>query len=496
MSIILKNIKLFILFFICLNQSKEKKLIFLPFSLKRININSNYNTINFLNDNFQKEIILQFNIGTPLQKVNGILDQASDCFKFKQIKLDNYYNKDRYRPYLSTSVNKRNGRNIIDIMTFQNISNNYSIEFSIDNYKTATNNSYTPSIGLNTPLLLSSTDCPNLFLNLKKKGIINKLIWTIEYKNNYSGNFVIGEDLTEYDEIKYPKSIYYTLYLNLRYFITFDSVYVENKYENNNYLDNNIKFNLNSTKIFIQINYGFIIAPNEYKNIIDQIYFNNLFNKNICICETINYKFNNNSQSNMEYYVYSCYEKLFINQKNNYYNNFPNLIFSSKSIEKNLKFTNNDLFVHINNKYYFLIIFQKFTKKNDIIWYFGEPFYKKYTFSMNFDAKTIGFYIQKDKNYIESKDSNNNDRINKKNKEKKINDIYRIIKFVFEILVLIILILIAYYIAISIKERRKKRTNELNDNYEYLCKKDINNNKNPNNNKKQQFIELNSKIGI
>ena len=49
----------------------------------------------------------------------------------------------------------------------------------------------------------------------------------------------------------------------------------------------------------------------------------------------------------------------------------------------------------------------------------------------------------------------------------------------------------------KVKEGRKKRANELkDDSYEYISEdnKDINNNKNGQNNK--QLVELNSKLGI
>ena len=98
-----------------------------------------------------------------------------------------------------------------------------------------------------------------------------------------------------------------------------------------------------------------------------------------------------------------------------------------------------------------MILFQ-YNINKEIIWYFGEPFYKKYTFTMDLDAKTIGFYLIKEKNYIESKDLDNNNEYNKNN----INNEYKIIRFIIELIFLIILVIFAYYIAKNIKERRKK----------------------------------------
>jgi hypothetical protein len=168
----------------------------------------------------------------------------------------------------------------------------------------------------------------------------------------------------------------------------------------------------------------------------------------------------------MEYYIYSCKENSFANKKNNYYNKFPSLVFSSKSIEYNFEFTNKDLFVQINNKYYFLIIFQTLIKPGDIIWYLGEPFYKKYTFSLQFDSKAIGFYLNK------SKGIDNNNGLDDNNFKAKY-----IIIIIIGVLALIILIIATILVLIYLK-KRKKRMNELeDDNYEYVNDTSINDSK-------------------
>jgi hypothetical protein len=48
----------------------------------------------------------------------------------------------------------------------------------------------------------------------------------------------------------------------------------------------------------------------------------------------------------------------------------------------------------ISDQFYFRVIFKKNkNSKEKELWYLGEPFYKKYTFSINPDAQTIGFYV-------------------------------------------------------------------------------------------------------
>ena len=156
---------------------------------------------------------------------------------------------------------------------------------------------------------------------------------------------------------------------------------------------------------------------------------------------------------------------------------FPDLIFKSTKLEYNFELKNNDLFEQIFGKYYFLILFKNnaTTTGNDF-WYLGEPFYRKYTFSINLDAKTIGFYLNKDVNGKKSNNTKNNDKINSTDdddvKENNTNDnksTNKILKYTLEIIVVIIIAVLAYYIGVIVSQKRKKRANELKDeNYEYM----------------------------
>ena len=57
--------------------------------------------------------------------------------------------------------------------------------------------------------------CPNFIVDLKTKKIISKTIWSIKYNNKYEGEFIIGNELFEYNPIKYPKSKYSTTYIKI-----------------------------------------------------------------------------------------------------------------------------------------------------------------------------------------------------------------------------------------------------------------------------------------
>ena len=432
--------------------SKENKLLVIPFTLRKINYHSTYNSTDFLNDNLFNNILLDLNMGTPSQQVQSKIDYFSECFSMQTYNEESPPNSKLYSPILSSTIKHRVSKNFLEEFNFENFNETYMIEFSITDYKTKFNYSeynYIPILGLNIPQYRGN--CPNFFLDIKKQGLINKLIWTFEYINNNSGNFVVGEDLSYYNKSKYTEDNYYSTYINLNNLFAFDSVFVS-KNKNNSYI--------NMTQAMINNNYGLIIGPNEYKKIIGKLFFDDLINKNICSCDIVHYEYNKKSHAGLDYFIYSCDEKKIKNEKNNYFNNFPNLTFSLKAIEYDFIFTKEDLFVKINDKLFFNVIFQTNYDVKEIIWYFGQPFYKKYTFSLNFDSKTIGFYIKKEKDNDKDKEQNNNTSINKK--------LLLVILISVEVVVIIILVTLSIIYYKKLRDNRKNRVNEINDTYEYI----------------------------
>ena len=111
-----------------------------------------------------------------------------------------------------------------------------------------------------------------------------------------------------------------------------------------------------------------------------------------------------------------------------------------------------DLFYEKNGKYFFNVIFDK---NNKIQWKLGKPFLKKYVFVYDYDSKTIGFY---------------NELLPGGKKSKKI------LNFFLNILYFIIICIcgyIGFFYGKKIYDKvRKKRVNEIDDEYEYKYKKE------------------------
>ena len=71
------------------------------------------------------------------------------------------------------------------------------------------------------------------------------------------------------------------------------------------------------------------------------------------------------------------------------------LLFNLNKYNFTFNLNDDDLFMEINNKYYFLVAFPE--NKNETFYircFLGLPFYQKYRLVFNFDSKTIGFYNQ------------------------------------------------------------------------------------------------------
>ena len=123
----------------------------------------------------------------------------------------------------------------------------------------------------------------------------------------------------------------------------------------------------------------------------------------------------------------------------------------------------------------FLII----TKNDAKRWTFGIPFLKKYILTYDYDNRVIGFYRQFKRRYF----------------RRGIFFKYNIIKIIFFIFLTLVFGILAFFIGRHIfGYKRKKRLNELQENYKYEEKDEENENNNINeytrNTNQDKLIEL------
>ena len=158
----------------------------------------------------------------------------------------------------------------------------------------------------------------------------------------------------------------------------------------------------------------------------------------------------------IRYYMIICDSRFKSNLKK-----FPTLYIYSSDFSFTFNLYYNDAFFELNNKIYFLFIGKGFSDSN---WILGKSFMKKYPFIFNQDQKTIQF-VHLDK----YGDQNQNEKA----KEKNNSSFWKKIRIYFIILLIIIALVIGVFIGKIIWKIRKKRCNELDENYEYKSNNDI-----------------------
>ena len=445
-------------YIISTSTSVQKKYISIPFSIQATDNNLIFNAQSFIEKYFYKNIILDFSIGENPQITNGIINQDLSCFELieeKNISFDKNSLK-FFSPRKSTSVKLR--KEVIkisyqpdeymalgsDFFSF-NEKNNMSFLFKHVknedeiNFDEIKNNNYIVKIGMILPS--REMKCPQFFHDVKKVANLSKYIISFEFdENNNKGNLIFGDELFNYKNTKYFESQYIGSYSSQNHQIYFNEAKMILNSDNTN-----INISQGTNSIF-DYNLGFIIGLDNYKKIIELHFFDDLLNKKICSYDNVHF-------NNTNFIVYSCNEGNFESK----IKSFPKLIFVSKNFEYNFELTYADLFTKINNKYYFLVIFKEKSEKNT--WIFGQPFYKKYQFTINLDQNWVGFYNPNKEKIIPQKQESSTSGMSKTSK------------------VLLIVGLVILFIGISVgmfflgrklKNDRKRRANELtDDNYEY-----------------------------
>jgi len=283
------------------------------------------------------------------------------------------------------------------------------------------------------------------------------------FTTNYNkGYFLIGEELTDNEnsknKIEYLKCLEVQTYSQLIWGILFNHIYFK---DNEN---NDIKeiYDITNEAEFI-VNFPFIKGVNEYFRFINKNFFNELFEKNIC--KIINFiKHDIYTKENSYGYACDSNSEYFLEKLNN---NFPDLIFYNNDLNRNFTLTKKDLFAfniknEVDTNLYFLIV-NGIDNQNR--WILGIPFLKKYIFSFDYDKKRIGYYVD----YNSEKENVNAD--NHKENNFVLNKVLKIVLIIISIIIIFALGMIFNNI---FKKPKKKRANELDDEYEYNTYESIN----------------------
>ena len=463
------------------------KIVVIPF---RTNITEN--KINNISQKFlQKSLYTENLIGTPSQVININIIQNEFNFYLGEDTCNKipitYYqcsNSSTYNTKSGEIIDQDYGQGFIsqEFFSFYNLinlksnitSSNMTFFFS-KNYKVTEPQQVCAILGLRLKEKYVDYQTTNSFIEIIKKiNIINESYWSYIYfekdKNNkikninginneyimenYEGMLVFGETPHDYEPNKYKKVDLVNVLASKRYKtelywdIVFKNIYFFQK--------NNTVFNFNylvQANLDISINY--VLAPFSFFQNITEYFFKEFLNNNKC-------KFNYIIDSYLNYTFISCNKKDFNNED---IKKFPTIFFEHLDYNYTFNLTYDDLFEEFNDKIMFLIYYLKSTNE---IWRLGKIFLKKYKFIFNQDSKTIGFYK---KNYNE--DDKGEEEYGK-NAFGFLTSKNFWINLIWITACVICLGIGAYFGYNYIKKERKKKANELQDDYDYSIQDDIN----------------------
>ena len=516
---IMKSNPLFILFIIFSIILTINSLIVIPFKvnyIKETRLNRDYNSSNFISDYFYRDFYANIITGIPSKEILALLDTRSHIFEF----VDNFL--DRESLYEIIDPEKKISKSTYDStksFSFRNIS---KFEYSNIEIKTASlcsetfffyrdlsmetpttiqelkfiinegsGNDLHIRLGLNKPLTKEYQGPPHFIQSLLDVDAIKDQSWTIKFLSKNDGLFILGGEPHTYQDAekdkRYQRQYYFTTNsLSGKEFhhplsILAQKIYFkDNKGEGEDIIINENK------GCYLDYNYGFIIGTKEYKEYILKNFFDELIKLKICSYDLLNFR--DEYDVGYRYYSIRCDKfKFKLNDhKKQYYEKFPTLYIFIFDFNYNFELTKEDLFIEVNDKLYFMILFEKvlFDHPDLTYWHLGLPFLQKYEFVHNYEKQNIGFYIpyveeeeeKEEKENEEKKEEKKEEKESNTSKQKKTEEIKNkdnskinlIIIIVVIIIVDIILIIAVFCIAKKMYQKRKERANEMDDNYDYL----------------------------
>ena len=262
----------------------------------------------------------------------------------------------------------------------------------------------------------------NFIKNLYNNNLIKSESFMLVYdKNGETGNFIIDPD--EYNNQHYSNEYVYSrahynnekLNWNLK---------ASNIYYGNVSINNNIICRITS-------DFTSIISTDEYKNVIE----NNFFNMNV-------------KNGNCNFFILYDSFKLYYCNKDLDTSSIQPLKIEIKEMEYTFELRENELWEYVGDYKYFLVIFRVYYFLEDE-WTLSKPFLKKYPLIFDKRKKIIGYL---------------------KNRNIKKSSNFFDIKTIFILILFILVISLLWFITYNYKNlirQRKKRTIELSEEAEY-----------------------------
>jgi len=289
----------------------------------------------------------------------------------------------------------------------------------------------------------------NIIKDCKSKKYINNMKFILKYNNSINeGLFIIGSELKDVIDNFDENKIFIVQLTNrikqYRFGFEISKALIG---DNNFTIHTNLPGEINNDCYFI-------IAGPQYLANFSSLFFEKYFKKGIC---NINIYDNDPSLALSEKYsVIECDKGKFTEKDLKEFPNFY-LFISNYFEEKKIFFDYKDLFTETKYKYFFNIIFDNSLRSKIEL---GKIFLKKYPVNFDFDNKFLEIY-----DFYEKKSNYNNTEGKNDNFESK-----TVLYITIIIIIVVITGVFGYFLGKYLNKIRKKRANELADDYDYQTK--------------------------
>ena len=396
---------------------------------------STFNQENFSNYISENKYISKLIIGNPKQEIPLSLEFGEFYFYISHKNTSGIFDEKKSITFKNLSkkykfANIKESFVCVDNVYFNNYNNNTltnkDLKFLLVTNFNNQNLKRISQIGL-TQIILYEFNEYNFIYQLQKNKKINHYSFYYNYISDSKGKLFIGALPHEIDKKNFLENNYLKYKLNLTdktflWQIYFDSI---------NYLDKNFT----NQRVILNTEFQGIIPNNELKNLLKKYFFDEYLNNGLCLL------LNSSYHSSYSYFV--CDTRINIKK-------FKPFMFYNKELNYTFNLTYQDVFIKKNNLYYCLILYEKRNERSS--WYIGEIFLKKYLLVFEQEKGTIGFYQ------------------NNKNNSFYFN--YDLsLPWVLFFFLFFSMVFLGYLLKkITMKNKRRIRLNEIEENFEYISK--------------------------
>ena len=436
-----------------------------------------------IKDLFYKRLITHLNIGTPEKSQMLLLDTSDNDFYFTSLNPTSkskgrysfslfydfgenlFYNESESSSYILEECHEDGFHDYKEICFAKEL-----IKFNFGNHNTTKQFPIKVAKGEDEPipgvigLSINNSNANSLksFLSeLKSENLINDYYFFLDYEKFYplnsliKGNLIIGDLPHDIFPDKYSKEDFVTMEKdsnNSCWTYNVDKIEMES---NNTKKD----IQINNTKVHVFYEFYNVIGTTEFINEITKLFLKKIMEQNKCFRG----KFSQNLFPHKDLTFFYC----LISVENILIENLSGIKFYSKSLNLTFELTKDELY-YKKGRYIYLTILHFNKLYTD--WIVGQMITSKYHFVFNTNTSEISFYkkvnndINTDNTDIDGKSSIDGDNRTK---------ILSIIILVSSCLLFIGIIVGIVILIKFLKNKRKKRVDELNDDeYDYTSKID------------------------